>query len=368
VNKILIISSEFPPGPGGIGKHAADLSLALTRKGYLIHVFSPIDYATEFQISEYLKQLPSGIKLFRLKRYGWYTYIHRIIQIHNAIKKCNYERIILTGMFPIWVGAFIKVFYNQNQRIESFIHGSEVRPNNFFKRKLTHWSLNKADKIWAVSGFTASLLPISFKISILPNGIHSEEWVQFISSKPFSNWKGNPRLLTVGNISPRKGQARVIKALPEIIKTFPNVHYHMVGLTSNQKEIKDLSEKLGVEKHISIHGKMEGKAELASTYMSADIFLMLSENQSNGDVEGFGIAILEAAFFGLPTIGAIGCGIQDAILNGKTGQLVDGNSPIEIVESIKSILFNKENYTKNLPAWILKHDWNILVEKIVDDK
>ena len=370
--RIILISSEYPPGPGGIGSHAADLSLALVNKGYHVDVMASLDYENKQRINQYIETLPKGVVLLPFKRMGWLTYINRIRLVLNQLRRKSYERIIVTGMFPLWIGAIVKLIYNHNVHVDSFVHGSEVNPRNTVLRRLTHWSLKKADHIWAVSDFTASLIPDSIiqkkKITLLPNGIHRSEWENYANAQSFTNWKGFPKLLTVGNITPRKGQHRVIKALPTLIKNFPNLNYHIVGLPTNGKEIRELAETLGVSEHITIHGRLAEREELAKAYKTADIFMMLSENQADGDVEGFGIAILEANYFGLPAIGAKGCGIEDAIQSGINGELVDGNNDLEINDTLNKILENKANYTSQLSEWVEKHDWNILVEKFIDNK
>lgn len=369
MKNVLLISSEYPPGPGGIGRHAADLSLALVNKGYHVDVMASLDYENKHRINQYIDTLPLKIELLPFKRIGWFTYINRVRVVLKQVKKKSYERIIVTGMFPLWLGALVKLIYNKMIHLDSFIHGSEVNPGNPFLRRLTHWSLKKADHIWAVSGFTASLIPQGLinknKITLLPNGIHRKEWVNFSNAKQFSNWKGYPKLLTVGSITPRKGQHRVIIALPMLIKDFPNIHYHIVGLPMHEREISELAENLGVLEHITIHGRLPDRAELAMAYKTGDVFMMLSENQADGDVEGFGIAILEANFFGLPAIGAAGCGIEDAIKSGINGELVDGNSAMEIEDSLKKILGNKAAYAYQISSWVEKHDWNIIIEKFL---
>lgn len=372
MKNILLISSEYPPGPGGIGRHAADLSLALVNKGYHVDVMTSLDYENKHRINQYIDTLPLKIELFPFKRMGWFTYINRVRVVLKQVKKKSYERIIVTGMFPLWLGALVKLIYNKMIHLDSFIHGSEVNPGNPFLRMLTHWSLKKADHLWSVSGFTASLIPVGLinknKITLLPNGIHSTDWMKYTHSKPFTQWAGFPKLLTVGNVTPRKGQHRVIKALPALINEFPNIHYHMVGLPTHEKGIRELAENLSVSEHITIHGRLADRGELAMAYKTADAFIMLSENQTDGDVEGFGIAILEANYFGLPAIGAKGCGIEDAIQSGINGELVDGNSAKEIEDSLKKILGNKAAYAAQLNSWVEKHEWNILVEKFIDTK
>ena len=65
----------------------------------------------------------------------------------------------------------------------------------------------------------------------------------------------------------------------------------------------------------------------------ADISLYLSFSASDkatdkGEGEGFGIALLEANALGIPTIGALGSGIEDAIADGVSGKLIE-NADIE---------------------------------------
>mgnify|MGYP003346336418 CR=1 FL=1 len=63
--------------------------------------------------------------------------------------------------------------------------------------------------------------------------------------------------------------------------------------------------------------------------------MMLSERQPDGDIEGFGIAILEANYYGLPAIGASDCGIEDAIDEGNTGHKVPYHDAEKITTALK---------------------------------
>ena len=63
-------------------------------------------------------------------------------------------------------------------------------------------------------------------------------------------------------------------------------------------------------------------------------------------VEGFGIAYVEAAQFGIPSIGGKDGGASDAIKHNETGLICDGNNLDDIYSSIDLIL--KNNFTKNL--------------------
>ena len=86
-NKILIVSSEFPPGPGGIGNHAFNLSFELNKRGHEVVINTISDYVTEDKASVFDEKLP--YKVYRFKRYKntLLTWIFRLSTIKNTIDK-----------------------------------------------------------------------------------------------------------------------------------------------------------------------------------------------------------------------------------------------------------------------------------------
>jgi phosphatidylinositol alpha-1,6-mannosyltransferase len=239
-------------------------------------------------------------------------------------------------------------------------------PNPLWKW-LTHRAIHASNEIIAVSNFTKSLLPdwILQKrdISIVPNGILPDVLQEHTGYQvPQHFLIGCPRLLTVGHVSLRKGQHRVIKALPEILKTYPEAHYHIVGRPMQENQFFELAKTLSVERHLTFHGVASSNAELASFYQAADVFILLSENQPNGDVEGFGIVALEANFYSLPVIGARFCGVEDAVLPDQSGYLVDGDNVGEVAVAIIKSVENKAYLSAQSRAWAIRHNWDTIVE------
>jgi phosphatidylinositol alpha-1,6-mannosyltransferase len=196
---------------------------------------------------------------------------------------------------------------------------------------------------------------------VIPNGIDTKEYAAVgVSAQDLS---GDPALLTIGNVTRRKGQHRVIRALPRMIQIFPALHYHMIGIPTLKPEMERIAEALGVFGRITLHGKIAARHTMLSLARSADIFIMLSENQKDGDVEGFGIAILEANALGIPAIGAKGSGIEGAIQSGYNGILVDGNKPEETVAALQEILRDYEGYRARALTWAERHGWEKLIRE-----
>ena len=144
-------------------------------------------------------------------------------------------------------------------------------------------------------------------ISVINNGFDPNKFNKgYKSSLPESN---SIKLITLGSLSYRKGQHNVINALPYLREHYKKVEYEMIGNPNIAGDLENLAVNLGVDDLISISGYLDDEAVIEKL-LNADIFIMLSENVTSGDVEGFGISILEANYLGLPAIGSIGCGIR----------------------------------------------------------
>src|SRR5690606_39827613 len=117
---------------------------------------------------------------------------------------------------------------------------------------------------------------------------------------------------------------------------------------------------LGVADQVTFHGAVP-ESSLKSLLLATDVFVMLSTESETGDVEGFGIAILEANALGIPAIGAKGCGIEDAINNYKSGIVINPKENLEIVDAIDTILNNMDSYKTKTLEWASSFSWNKII-------
>ncbi|MBI9061380.1 MAG: glycosyltransferase family 4 protein [Marinilabiliaceae bacterium] len=363
--KLLIVSSEFPPGPGGIGNHAFSLAKALAAQNCQVWVVADANYAKNEEVKQFDQALPSGIHMRRVFRRGVQTYLGRIKKVASILRKEKIDTVILSGRFSLWIGGLLKMSAFRFKSI-GILHGSEVRLKNQLWRRFTWWCIRQTNFLVPVSSFTHQLLPPQLQrkpFKVIENGIDPLEMNGLIRDKEL---KGSPVLLTVGNVTPRKGQHRVIKALPKIREKYPSVHYHVVGLPTYKEPFQQLAESLGVKDLVTFHGRLQHRHELGAVYSAADCFIMLSENQADGEVEGFGIVILEANYFKLPAIGAKGCGISAAIKDDYNGYLVDGDESDEILEKLHKVMENRCRLARDAYQWSVEHDWNKVVLKYID--
>lgn len=356
---ILVLTSEFPPLPGGIGNHAYNLAEFLQRDTYNVTVLAD-QRGGVTEENEFDKNLSFRVIRIKKRRFRGSMYLQRIIKFYK--EKRNVELVICSGKFPLWLGAVSNLF-SKKQHL-AIIHGTEVNFTKTFLKRSINAALTKFNKVVAVSEYTKRLvknLPLK-QLQVIPNGYNEEKWR--IEEETALDLVGHPKLLTVGNVTERKGQANVINHLPEALKEFPELHYHCVGLNTEVKAFKKRAVSLGVDAHVTFHGRVSHK-ELKGFYQNADICLMLSNETSSGDVEGFGIALIEANHFGVPAIGALGCGIEDAIAQDESGLLIDAMDTKAFVDAIKQIEANKRRFKHGAQAWAEQHQWSVIIKKYI---
>ena len=170
-------------------------------------------------------------------------------------------------------------------------------------------------------------------------------------------------IISVGRLVHRKGQDKLISALPEIKTSVPNVHLVLVGVGPHQEYLEKLALKLNVSDCVTFIGRIN-YAELPKYICLGDIFAMPSRSRFFGlEVEGLGIVYLEASACGLPVVGGKSGGAPDAVLVGETGMVVDGTNSSEIADACIELLNNPELCAlmgANGRAWIIENwRWEI---------
>lgn len=360
--KIFIICSEFPPLPGGIGNHAYHLADQLTKKNYKVSV------CTDQRASKFIDDLNFDVKqsftVHRVKRYSLsiLTYLKRIWLGIKLILKTNPDIIIASGKFFLWLGAFLKLLFPKKQFI-CVLHGSELFAGSKASQTLTSWSLRHFDKRIAVSNFTRDLAlgnNEDLVIEVINNGFSLPVFANFSNVL----LKGFPKLVTVGNMTFRKGQLNVIDALPEIRVQFPEVHYHIIGLPTERNMFEIRAKELDVDNLITFHNQLPDD-QMFSLVSSCDVFVMLSQHLSNGDVEGFGIAVLEANSLGLPAIGSLNSGISDAIKEGFSGKLVLPNDSRAVTTALQNIMDNYDYFSLQAKQWAVNFEWQYVIQNYI---
>lgn len=316
--RILFISRAYPPILGGIEnqnaalaewlpKHAEVTTIANRRGKKFLPVFLP--YA-------------AIVSLVLAPRYD-------VVLLGDGVLGC--------------VGWVIKLFYRKKP-VLSIVHGLDMSyASTFYQALWVKRFLPSLDGLIAVSCATRDLgvahgIPIG-KFSVVPNGMKPSDDPQTFSEKDLEALLGMPVsgkriLLTVGRLAKRKGVAwfvrNVLPGLPE------NTLYLVAGTGPEENHIREAIRESGVENRVKLLGRVSDYDHLM---LLRTTHLFIQPNiPVKHDIEGFGIALIEATAEGLPVVASRLEGLQEAIADGQNGVLVEPENPASFISAIDRFL------------------------------
>ena len=145
-------------------------------------------------------------------------------------------------------------------------------------------------------------------------------------------------VVCVGRLVPRKGQDKLIDALALLSGEFPRLHLALIGEGRLATRLYDRAWRRGVVGRVHLTGPLADDA-VKDWLRAADAFASPCRSRWGGfEVEGFGIVFAEAALAGLPVVAGRSGGAPEAVLEGRTGVVVDGRSPQQVAAALGSIL------------------------------
>jgi len=352
----LVSTRNFPPELGGMQNLMEGLSIALLDHGPVKVFADNQDNANSYDQNSKLNiERVSGLKIFR--KYRKANLIKEFIQ-KSEIRACFFDHWKSIENIDLSILKKTKCF--------CLIHSKEINhPVGSSLNKRVLKALNKADFIIANSRFTKELaMKLGLKdVHVINPGCNypipvKEESKKF-AKKIYDN--ASPKLITISRLDGRKSHQNVLMTIKNLLPKFPNLKYISIGDGDERRNLEKLREELKLEKNVELIFKST-EQEKVGLLEQSDVFVMPSVVNKKS-VEGFGIAYIEAASYGKPSIGGIYGGEGDAIKSGKTGYLCNGNDLNAIYDTLLKILSN--NHYKELGLNALEFSKEFNWEKII---
>ncbi|MEA5462751.1 glycosyltransferase [Leptothoe sp. PORK10 BA2] len=206
-------------------------------------------------------------------------------------------------------------------------------------------ALRNAESIWTISRYSRTLACKANqldaeRIDILPCTVDGQGFTPAIANPELQQRYGLTDaqvLMTVARLwrgDPYKGVDVTIRALPEIVKTCPNIKYLVIGRGDDQPRLAQLAQDLGVAERVIFAGFVPN-AELVDHYRLANVYVMPSQ-------EGFGIVYLEAMACGISVISGDDDGSADPLQDGRLGWRVPHRDPDAVATACIEALQGKD--------------------------
>lgn len=331
----------------------------------------------ETSSSDLLKIHRNGERLTDWKMHRAPVLARKVMRIARAAQDCAPAAVHCGDLFPQdFAGMLLRKL--RRTPLLVFVHGDEISQTQGrrLQPRLRDAIYHSADFIVAANRYAydrvIDILGSSDRVAMITPGVDYElfypgarpEWI----SRDFGIGS-SPLLVTVGRLVKKKGHETVLRSLPEVKRTFPDVQYLIVGDGPERSRLQNLVMDLGLASCVRFSGDIPNH-KLGDFYRAADIFCLVNQQDPTGDIESFGMVFIEAGASGKPVVGGRSGGTTQSVLDGQTGILCEPGNSSQLSDLLSLLLSSYELRRRMGDAGLkraqLEFDWDRRAAQLLD--
>jgi glycogen(starch) synthase len=374
--RVLILSWEYPPiVEGGLARHVRKLSEQLVNADVDVHVLTRGDETMPAE------ELVDGVWVHRVREpqrpdelgefVTWIEHMNTdmlavgvelgdryrfdLVHGHDWLVAVAGDHLAKRFRCP-FVTTIHATEYGRHQgwvdkHPQSYIHGVE------------RWMANRADRVITCSHYMRSHVADIYdlpedSVRVIPNGIDAKD-LQPIEDLDTLRARfaapSEPLVLLVGRLDYYKGFQLALEALPNVMRTVPDLRFLVAGSGPHEQELQDQAARLGIDGRGTFLGWI-GDDVLHSLYRIADLCVVPSL------YEPFGLVALEAMASGCPCIVADTGGLREVVPEGgRVGLRFNGGDAEHLGVMIERLLVDTElrdRLVAEASEHVLSFDWS----------
>ncbi|MDZ7693139.1 MAG: glycosyltransferase family 4 protein [Balneolaceae bacterium] len=175
------------------------------------------------------------------------------------------------------------------------------------------------------------------KVSLIPYGVNPS----FFNVNSGKKEKGKIQILHAGRIVGKKGVPDLIKVFNELTQQYNNIELHVAGDGEELSQCQELVDKFELDSKVIFYGNVTHE-KIKELMNEADIFVLNSRIDENGDMEGTPNTILEAMCMGKAVLSTRHAGIPYVIEHNKNGLLANEKSNQELKANLQRLINNPD--------------------------
>jgi phosphatidylinositol alpha-1,6-mannosyltransferase len=328
--RALILTPDFPPAPGGIQLLVYRLATNFEAVESRIVTLGG-DGAASFDAE-------SDLDLKRVARKGARRNKLAVARLNAAGVRQGIgfqPDIVLSGHVVTAPAAALLRALGRG-RIVQYLHADEFRTRPGLVRR----AVARADAVVAVSRHTRDM---AVGVGCAPDRLHIIPPGVDLPAGKVAERSDRPTIVTVARlVESYKGHDVMIRALRIVLERVPGARWVVVGDGPLRPELEDLARHEAVDDAIEFVGAASDR-ERDEWYDRAHVFAMPSRLPEPGlGGEGFGIVYLEAGAHHLPSVGGDVAGTRDAVVDSKTGILVDPTDHRAVAAALCDLLLDRD--------------------------
>lgn len=348
--KILFISRAYPPVVGGIENQ-------------------------NFELGKWLGKITEVKKIVNTRGKKFLPLFLPYAKIKALLLMRKYDALLLGDGVLAPIGLAVKIFYRKP--VVCVLHGLDLTYKNWFYRKFwVGFFLKYPDKFICVGKETVKVAVDKglnyHKLAFIPNGVDTEKYFQNHTREELEKildqkLDGKYVILTSGRLARRKGVAWFCSnIMPKLSR---NYIYVIAGDGADKNNIAEIVRKNNLSMQIKMLGYVTDETRDV-LFNTCDIFVQ-PNIKIPGDMEGFGLSVIEAASCQLPVIAANIEGLKDAIKNGENGFLVESGNAQAWVNKINELLSDdswRKSFGQKARQYVIEnYSWEKIARKYLDE-
>ena len=286
-------------------------------------------------------------------------YSYALMKIWRLCQDGQVDAVLFSGMPSAWMAVFIKPALARPVPMATICHGHDVIMDVAPYQWLVRNMFKTLDAVFPVSQATGdAVLQRGLdpsRLHVINNGIDITRYGEapdpgsrraiLAATFPLlaAELPANALLLcTTGRQIRRKGHEWFVdKVMPRLP---PHIHFWLAGDGPEGSAIDDAIQRHKLETRVRRLGLLS-EDKIAGLYRGGDLFIM-PNIAVKGDIEGFGVVLLEAGLNGMPAVAVRLEGIADAVTDGRNGVLVQSGNPDSFINAIKELDEDRERLTR----------------------
>lgn len=327
----LLVTNDFPPKIGGIQTYLWELWSRQSPEDVVV-LTTPYPGSDEFDQGH-------GLDVRRTDE-TWLRPTKRLEQkINETAEETNANLVFLDPISPLG-----SIGRRLDRPYVLILHGAEVN----IPARLPGWGRELRKVLEGAAGVLSAgryaleqaerLTGEPLPALVIPPGVDVDRFHPVDQTRraelrqSFELRTDQPLILGASRLVPRKG----FDVLIDAVSALPGVQLMIVGEGRDRDRLE--SRASGARGRVLFAGALTDQ-RLTEAYQASDVFAMPCRNRWGGlEQEGFGIVYNEAAAVGLPSIAGRSGGTGEAVVDGKTGLVVDGGSRAEVLDAISTLI------------------------------
>ena len=350
----IVYETTYPEFKGGVERWFFDLSRGLSEKTFQVSYLNTVGRVSTQENLRYQEIGNSKHSFHKTGERSSRNILVFAISVFRSIRHEEYDVLYLSS-FPflhIWAARIVQILFRRKYRI--YVEWFEL-PN------LTYW---KEEFGWIIGFLGFSLQQLTVRVSDV-NVAYLESTFKQLSlmrksekstlklpgicmdeEKPVSSLviSGREDVSQIGRLTKDKQPILGLEAIKLLRETGWNGHFHLLGSGPMESDVASYIHENKMDHYVSTYG--DGTEQIKDEILNKTGVLLHPSKR-----EGFGLAIVEAAALGIPTLLIRGENNKSTELGINPGLVSETNNAVELVALLQLALHTQSKLSSECLSW-----------------